>query len=247
MPHSAHPSAKSGTADGGDEHAITGESSAGENNPPQNGTSYDTVDLGAKGKKRKRKRAPKTDNGVLSTSRRRLSVSKPARDPRDEAAASALEPLTETRSPSPVIDFDGLSRPSMSRDSHKKLCKRSTNILAGRGTRERREESPKQAAARLEKMAGAVRTILECIGEDPNREGLLKTPERYAKALLGFTQGYQQNVKDIVNDAIFHEDHNELVIVKDIEVFSLCEHHMVPFTGKVYIYILSYSAADTEA
>jgi GTP cyclohydrolase I len=84
-------------------------------------------------------------------------------------------------------------------------------------------------------MAGAIRTILECIGEDPNREGLLATPVRYAKAMLDFTKGYQENVKDIVNDAIFHEDHNELVIVKDIEVFSLCEHHMVPFTGKVCI------------
>lgn len=83
-------------------------------------------------------------------------------------------------------------------------------------------------------MAGAIRTILECIGEDPNREGLLATPERYAKAMLYFTKGYQENVRDIVNDAIFHEGHNELVIVKDIEVFSLCEHHMVPFTGKVW-------------
>lgn len=78
-----------------------------------------------------------------------------------------------------------------------------------------------------------MRTILECLGEDPSREGLLGTPERYAKAMLFFTKGYQENVKDIVNGAIFHEGHNELVIVKDIEVFSLCEHHMVPFTGKV--------------
>tara|TARA_R110002060_G_scaffold67791_1_gene76445 strand:- start:426 stop:737 length:312 start_codon:yes stop_codon:yes gene_type:complete len=101
------------------------------------------------------------------------------------------------------------------------------------GTRERKEESPEQAQARLQKLAGAVRTILECVGEDPDREGLLGTPERYAKAMLFFTKGYQENVKDIVNDAIFHEGHNELVIVKDIEVFSLCEHHMVPFTGKV--------------
>jgi GTP cyclohydrolase I len=101
------------------------------------------------------------------------------------------------------------------------------------GTRERKEESPEQAAARLQKLSGAVRTILECLGEDPDREGLLGTPDRYAKAMLFFTKGYQENVRDIVNDAIFHEGHNELVIVKDIEVFSLCEHHMVPFTGKV--------------
>jgi len=105
--------------------------------------------------------------------------------------------------------------------------------LVGLGTRERKEETPEQAVARLQKLSGAVRTILECLGEDPNREGLLGTPERYAKAMLFFTKGYQENVRDIVNDAIFHEGHNELVIVKDIEVFSLCEHHMVPFTGKV--------------
>lgn len=106
-------------------------------------------------------------------------------------------------------------------------------MLQGRGTRERLEENPEQAAARLDKISDAVRTILECLGEDPNREGLLGTPERYAKAMLYFTRGYQENVRDVVNGAIFHEGHKELVIVKDIEVFSLCEHHMVPFTGKV--------------
>lgn len=86
---------------------------------------------------------------------------------------------------------------------------------------------------RLDKLRGACRTILECIGEDPDREGVLGTPDRYAKAMLYFTKGYQQNVGDIVNGAIFHEGHNEMVIVKDIEIFSLCEHHMVPFNGKV--------------
>ena len=79
----------------------------------------------------------------------------------------------------------------------------------------------------------AVRNIIELIGEDPDREGLRLTPHRYAEALLFFTKGYEENVRDLVNGAIFNEDHDELVIVKDIEVFSLCEHHMVPFTGKV--------------
>ena len=108
-----------------------------------------------------------------------------------------------------------------------------TFISSGIGTRQRLEEGPEQAAQRLDKMRDAVRTILECVGEDPNRSGLLDTPKRYAEALLFFTKGYQQNVKDIVNNAIFHEGHNELVIVKDIEIFSMCEHHKVPFTGKV--------------
>lgn len=96
-------------------------------------------------------------------------------------------------------------------------------------------EDPEQAKARLQKLSGAVRTILECIGEDPDREGLHGTPERYAKAMMFFTKGYEENLRDIVNGAIFHENHDELVIVKDIEIYSLCEHHLVPFTGKVHI------------
>ncbi|TVY16344.1 GTP cyclohydrolase 1 [Lachnellula arida] len=182
----------------------------------RNGTSKRKSD--DEGQNKKRKRKSKSEKGSkVNGVKRRQSVSKPARDPRDEASSSRpKKELVGTRSPSPVIDFDGLSRPS-------------------RGTRERKEETPEQATARLQKLSGAVRTILECLGEDPDREGLLGTPERYAKAMLFFTKGYQENVRDIVNDAIFHEGHNELVIVKDIEVFSLCEHHMVPFTGKMHI------------
>ncbi|AEO62216.1 84b9d3a5-c9ea-4888-b84f-6516820bc29b [Thermothielavioides terrestris] len=177
-------------------------------------------------------------NGTRAIGERRSSVSKPARDFRDkpepepkrkkrrtavapgavreEAATPGDAGDSSTRSPSPVIDFDGLSRPSV-------------------GTRERLEEDDAQKENRLARMKGAVRTLLECIGEDPDREGLLATPERYAKAMLFFTKGYQENVRDIVNGAIFQERHNEMVIVKDIEVFSMCEHHLVPFNGKMHI------------
>ncbi|KAF9397868.1 Copine-8, partial [Mortierella sp. AD011] len=103
------------------------------------------------------------------------------------------------------------------------------------GARDRREDTEEQRAARIERISGAVRTILECIGEDPNREGLLKTPERYAKALMFFSKGYEESVTHLMNKALFQEDHDEMVIVKNIDVFSLCEHHMVPFTGKIHI------------
>lgn len=86
-----------------------------------------------------------------------------------------------------------------------------------------------------EQLSSSYRDILEGLGEDPTRAGLLKTPQRAAKALMFFTKGYRENMSEILNDAIFDEDHDEMVIVKDIEMFSMCEHHMVPFMGKVSI------------
>lgn len=77
--------------------------------------------------------------------------------------------------------------------------------------------------------------IIENIGEDPNREGLLKTPERVAKAMQFLTQGYNTDGKQILESAIFSEDYNQMVLIKGIELYSLCEHHMLPFFGKAYI------------
>lgn len=116
----------------------------------------------------------------------------------------------------PPIDSDGLSWPSP-------------------GARQRLESSPEEASRREKRIAEAVKTILTELGEDPNREGLLETPDRYARAMMFFTKGYEENIKDVIKRAVFEEDHDEMVIVKDIEVYSLCEHHLVPFFGKCHI------------
>lgn len=85
------------------------------------------------------------------------------------------------------------------------------------------------------KLAEHYKAILELIGEDPEREGLIKTPERVAKAIQFLTQGYQQDGAEILRSAMFEEKYNQMVLVKDIEMYSTCEHHMLPFIGKAHV------------
>ncbi len=84
-------------------------------------------------------------------------------------------------------------------------------------------------------MQDEFKKIIEHIGEDPDREGLVKTPARAAKALEFLTQGYSQTLEQIVNNAVFESDSDEMVIVKNIELYSMCEHHMLPFIGKCHV------------
>ncbi|ODQ82445.1 hypothetical protein BABINDRAFT_159037 [Babjeviella inositovora NRRL Y-12698] len=130
-----------------------------------------------------------------------------------------LEQSTRPASPytlNPPIDSDGLSWPSI-------------------GARQRIDATSDETKGREQRIAAAVKTILSELGEDVSREGLLETPERYARAMLFFTKGYEDNIRDVIKRAVFEEDHDEMVIVKDIEIFSLCEHHLVPFFGNVHI------------
>lgn len=144
----------------------------------------------------------------------------PSKNSGSNSISGAVTPLqTRAASPytiNPPLDSDGLSWPS-------------------HGARTRIDESPEELRERELRIANAVLTILVELGEDVNREGLLETPERYARAMLYFTKGYQDNIRDVVKRAVFEEDHDEMVIVRDIEIYSLCEHHLVPFFGKAHI------------
>ncbi len=90
-------------------------------------------------------------------------------------------------------------------------------------------------AARLATLEQAYLSILEAIGEDPEREGLVRTPGRAARAFEFLTEGYRNSIDDIVNNAIFESEASEIVLVKDIELYSLCEHHLLPFIGKAHV------------
>jgi GTP cyclohydrolase I len=162
-------------------------------------------------------KSPATDTSLISRRKQKIQqFDKPVRNISENSIAEHFELLPSPESPSVAEDPDELDQPCHSAQS-------------------RATEGNQQAEKRLEKMRGAVRTLIECMGEDPDREGLLATPFRYAKALLFLTQGYHLDLKDIVNNALFHERHDGMVIVKDVDISSLCEHHLVPFVGKVYL------------
>ena len=94
---------------------------------------------------------------------------------------------------------------------------------------------PKCGAAKLARMEETFLNLLEAIGEDPQREGLLRTPSRAARAFEFLTNGYRQNLDEIVNGAIFSSEASEIILVKDIELYSMCEHHLLPFIGRAHV------------
>ncbi|KAJ1868314.1 GTP cyclohydrolase 1 [Coemansia sp. RSA 989] len=169
-------------------------------------------------------------HGILSSNDKIETEPKSGQELSTSTTTAMDSPMsTRPQTPSIFTPSGSMRKPSMETKSDSPID------LNGIGAEQRRSESAEERAARLDKMAGAVKTLLECIGEDPDREGLLKTPERYAKALMFLTKGYDESMNDLVNGALFDEDHEEMVIVRDIDVFSLCEHHLVPFCGKVSI------------
>ena len=94
---------------------------------------------------------------------------------------------------------------------------------------------PRCGAAKLARMEESFLQLLQAIGEDPNREGLIRTPTRAARAFEFLTNGYRQSLDDVVNGAIFESDASEIILVKDIELYSMCEHHLLPFIGRAHV------------
>ncbi|HEX2205055.1 MAG TPA: GTP cyclohydrolase I FolE [Longimicrobium sp.] len=107
----------------------------------------------------------------------------------------------------------------------------------GEATLARRAPAAGKAAARADgtELGALARRMLELLGEDPDRPGLVKTPERVERSLRWLTRGYALSAEDAVGDAVFDEGHDDLVLVRDIEMYSLCEHHLLPFFGKVHV------------
>jgi GTP cyclohydrolase I len=113
--------------------------------------------------------------------------------------------------------------------------KRNKGTDRATGTTVAPAESLVDDGGRLEEFQGLVRRELELLGEDPERPGIVKTPLRVAKALTWLTRGYRQRVEDVVGDALFKEEHQNMVMVRDIELYSLCEHHLLPFFGRAHL------------
>ncbi|CAF2112219.1 unnamed protein product [Rotaria magnacalcarata] len=111
--------------------------------------------------------------------------------------------------------------------------RRRPSVLDEKALREADTETVREQ--RIDAISRSYQDILQSIGEDPSRQGLLKTAKRAAEALVFFTKGYEQSIRDVVSDAIFDEECENMVVVKEIDMYSLCEHHMVPFFGKVSV------------
>lgn len=94
---------------------------------------------------------------------------------------------------------------------------------------------PNLSEDQLNELAGSYKNVLTYVGENPDREGLIKTPMRAAKSMDFLTHGYRQDPKKILESALFHEDYRQIIVVKDIEIYSLCEHHLLPFFGKAHV------------
>lgn len=133
-----------------------------------------------------------------------------------------------------MSDYVEVDSPSL-RPVKKTLSADEKSLLLDESKRAPFDMSNPESEPKLQAMATAYESILENLGEDTERSGIVKTPMRAAKALAFFTKGYESSLKDLVNEAIFDEDCNEMVVLRDINFFSMCEHHMVPFMGKVHI------------
>jgi len=131
-----------------------------------------------------------------------------------------------------TIASRGFNSPNPSPDNNPRTLKPrpDRNTLHGREVKTQLPSEDLQS-----QMREAVHTLILGVGENPEREGLLKTPKRVAEAMQFLTSGYQQSLEELVNGAIFDEAHDEMVLVRDIDAFSLCEHHMLPFIGKVHV------------
>jgi GTP cyclohydrolase IA len=115
------------------------------------------------------------------------------------------------------------------------MAKRNLKKIIENGQSEGYEKIDHYNYKNVDKLSTHYAAILKLIGEDPDREGLLKTPDRVAKSIQFLTHGYQLDPVQILNSAKFKEDYREMVIVKDIEIYSMCEHHMIPFIGKAHV------------